>query len=94
MALDRNANTPQRVRKALQRIPTVVFNETPAGTIDGVNATFTLIFTPVTGTLMVFVNGTMKLEGTNFTVSGKTITFAGGSVPALGVWLRVTYSRK
>jgi uncharacterized protein (TIGR02217 family) len=70
------------------------------GTVDGSNDTFTLakaygvafapwsrpITKPVNGTLKVSVNGTLKTEGTHYTVAYTTgtITFTGGNIPSLG----------
>ena len=53
-----------------------VAKETPAGTVDGVNMTFTLANTPVAGTEHLYWNG-MLLEsgaGNDYTISGATIT--------------------
>lgn len=61
--------------------------ETPSGTIDGVNATFTLAHTPISGTDMVFVNGLLLASG--YTISGTTLTFT--SAPAGGSTLLITY---
>jgi len=61
-----------------------VFNEVPTGTVDGVNAAFTLANTPVAGTVQVFKSGLLQTPTTDYTVSGTTVTFvvapAGGSV--------------
>jgi len=53
-----------------------VAKETPAGTVDGVNMTFTLANAPVAGTEHLYWNG-MLLEsgaGNDYTISGNTIT--------------------
>jgi hypothetical protein len=53
-----------------------VTRETPSGTINGSNVTFTLANTPVSGTESLFMNG-MLLEpgaGNDYTISGATIT--------------------
>lgn len=50
--------------------------ETPAGTVDGTNMTFTLANTPIVGTEHLYWNG-MLLEsgaGNDYTISGATIT--------------------
>jgi hypothetical protein len=55
-----------------------IYGETPAGTADGTNPTFTLASTPVAGTVRLYNNG-MRLNagGSNdYTISGLTITFA------------------
>jgi hypothetical protein len=54
-----------------------VFNETPSGSVNGSNATFTLAFTPIAGTLQLFLNGVLQTEGADndYVLSGTTITF-------------------
>lgn len=63
-----------------------VFGETPAGTVDGTNATFTLANTPTASTLRVVVNGVrMNVGGSNdYTLSTATITFLSGAIPQTG----------
>ena len=70
-----------------------VVNETPSGTIDGANATFTLAGTPVSGTLQLYRNGMLQQEGVgnDFTISGLTITMLTGSIPNTGNWLMASY---
>lgn len=57
-----------------------VFDATPTGTVNGVNTVFTL---PVTVTqVMVFADGALvKGAGTDYTLSGATITFTAGRQP-------------
>jgi hypothetical protein len=53
-----------------------VVRETPTGTINGVNTTFTLANTPLSNTEQIFLNG-LLLEpgaGNDYTISGTTIT--------------------
>jgi hypothetical protein len=66
-------------------------NETPTGTINGINAAFTLANTPLAGTLMVWVNGLMMLAGGDYNLAGTTITFVAGAIPESGDWIRVAY---
>ena len=69
--------------------------ETPSGTIDGVNATFTLAAPPNPGTgLKVYLNG-LRLAagaGNDYTLSGSTITFGAGMIPQSGDQLLTDYS--
>jgi phage-related tail fiber protein len=53
-----------------------ITRETPAGVKNGTNATFTLAFTPTTGTEEVFLNGVLQEPGVgnDYTISGGTIT--------------------
>ena len=55
-----------------------VNKETPTGSIDDSNVTFTLAHTPVTGSVDVFLNGVLQDPGAgnDYTISGSTITFA------------------
>ena len=51
--------------------------ETPAGTVNGINDTFTLSFTPSdSAAVIVLVNRLAQRNGIDFTVSGSTITMA------------------
>lgn len=52
--------------------------ETPAGAIDGTNATYTLANTPVAGSLHLYLNGLLQEAGAgnDYTLSGTTITTA------------------
>lgn len=68
-------------------------NETPSGTIDGVNATFTLAATPVSGSQHLYKNG-LRMKpgaGNDYTISGATITFLAGQIPVVGDELLVDY---
>jgi len=61
--------------------------ETPSGTINGVNATFTLTNSPSpTTNLKLFINGINQRPGAaeDFTLSGATITFVSASIPETG----------
>jgi len=72
-----------------------VTRETPSGTINGVNTSFTLANTPVAGSEEVFVNGILQTSGSgnDYTISGTTITFEAGAVPETGDVLRVNYRK-
>lgn len=68
--------------------PTVPFNSTDtyipvSGTIDGVNAIFTLAATP-TATLQLYRNGIEQTVGSDFTLSANVVTFQPGAVPQPG----------
>jgi hypothetical protein len=68
-----------------------VVRETPSGTINGVNTTFTLANTPLSNTEQLFLNGIL-LEpgaGNDYTISTNTITML--TVPQTGDRLRVNY---
>lgn len=55
-------------------VGTVVVQEVPTGTIDGVNGAFTLAHIPVSGSLRVFLNGSRLRNGIDFTFSGTALT--------------------
>jgi len=60
-----------------------VTREIPSGIINGINDTFTLANTPITGTEHVYVNGILQDEGSgnDYTISGNTIIFEPGAIP-------------
>jgi hypothetical protein len=66
-------------------------NETPSGTQDGSNATFTLAWIPVNTSLRLTLNNTPLMFGVDFTVSGKTITIDVASVPLSSDVLLASY---
>jgi len=74
-----------------QKQANIVTRETPTGTINGVNVTFSLAATPVVGSEQVFLNG-LLLEpgaGNDYTISGATITML--TAPATGDRLKANY---
>ncbi len=71
---------------------TFVDAETPAGSINGVNTTFTLANTPSSpGSVHLYLNGLRMSPGVDFTISGNTITFLAGSTPQTGDVLVASY---
>lgn len=69
-----------------------VDQETPTGTTNGVNNTFTLSQTPnPSASLTVFLNGLLMSLGVDYTLSGSTITFLTASVPQSGDVLLCSY---
>lgn len=69
-----------------------VTREVPSGSVNGSNAVFTLVNTPVAGTEQVFLNGLLQQEGAgnDYTISGDTITFT--TAPDSGWKLFVNYA--
>lgn len=68
--------------------------ETPAGTINGVNPTFTLAAAPgPSASLQVFRNGILQKSSVDYTVTGSTLTFLSGSVPQSGDTMQVWYRK-
>lgn len=56
---------------------TTPYAETPSGTINSSNVTFTLANTPAaSASVMVLLDGVMQYNGLDYTMSGPTITFA------------------
>jgi hypothetical protein len=69
-----------------------VVRESPTGTINGTNPTFTLAATPVAGTEHIYVNGILQNNGGNdYTIATNTITFVAGAIPQTNDVIRVTY---
>jgi hypothetical protein len=65
--------------------------ETPAGTADGVNPTFTLSAAPDPDTLILIVDYAWQKPVTNYTLATNTITFLTGSIPQSGAILDAMY---
>ncbi len=69
-----------------------VDSETPLGTVDGANATFTLGAAPnPAGSLKLFRNGLLQKQGLDYTLTGNTITFLGAAIPQPGDVLLADY---
>ena len=49
--------------------------ETPSGTMNGSNVTFTLSHTPLANSLTLYLNGVEQISGTNYSIVGSTITY-------------------
>jgi hypothetical protein len=54
--------------------------DVPTGTINGTNAVFTLASAP-TGGLLLFRNGLLQQSGSDYTLSGSTVTFLSTAIP-------------
>ena len=67
--------------------------EVPSGTVDGANAVFTLLHTPVGASLELARNGlTLKAgAGNDYTLAAGTITFQAGAIPQTGDTLQAWY---
>lgn len=51
--------------------------ETPSGTVNGTNVTFTLSNTPASAlSVIVTLNGVVQVQGSDYSLAGVTITFA------------------
>jgi hypothetical protein len=73
-------------------LPQFADGEVPAGLVNGVNTVFTLNFPPSPGaSLSLFKNGVLQRAGTDFLLSGPTITFLFSSVPQTGDVLQARY---
>jgi hypothetical protein len=70
-----------------------IFQETPSGTVNGSNTSFTLVNTPVASTLSLVLDGLTLIQGAgkDYTISGTTITMA--TAPATAQKLYATYSK-
>lgn len=64
-------------------------DETPAGTVNGVNTVFTLVKYPVNGSLKVFRGGARQRVTEDYTLAGRTITFT--IAPQVGEILLADY---
>lgn len=70
-----------------------VTRETPTGSVNGVNTTFTLANTPVAGSEEVYLNGLLQEPGAgnDYTIATATITML--AAPLTGDRLRVNYRK-
>lgn len=67
-------------------------SEIPTGAVNGSNATFTLANVPNPATsLAVFRNGLLLQQGTDYSLSNSTITFAAAALPQTGDLLLASY---
>ncbi len=68
----------------------LVYGETPSGTVNGSNTSFTIASTPVSGTLMLFRDGQLLVGGgADYTLSSTTITMT--TAPVTGSVLLAYY---
>lgn len=75
-------------------VATFIDSETPAGTVDGSNATFTIANPPSpASSLHVHRNGLLLRLGLDYSFSGTAITFLSGAIPQTGDTLQVSYRR-
>lgn len=66
-----------------------VYGETPSGSVNGSNTSFTIANTPTSGTLRLFENGLRLKATTDYSISGTTITMV--NAPLTGDILQVDY---
>jgi len=68
-----------------------VFSESPIGVVDGINVVFTLSASPINGSQLVVVDGSVRTMGIDWTTgpSGNQITFT--VAPPAGAVIRVYY---
>lgn len=72
--------------------PGFVDNETPAGTIDGINRVFTVAAPPEPdASLALYRNGLLQKAGFDYTLDGATITFVEAATPQAGDVLLASY---
>jgi hypothetical protein len=66
--------------------------ESPAGTVNGVNASFTLANAPSpAASLALFRNGVLLKQGLDYVLSGNTLTFYTATLPQTGDTLIASY---
>lgn len=75
--------------------PGFVDNESPAGAVDGANASFTLAATPLPGSsLALYRNGMLMKAGQDYGLTDRTITFVAAAAPQPGDTLLASYRRQ
>jgi hypothetical protein len=73
---------------------TAVFvdSETPGGTVNGTNTSFTLANSPSPATsFALYRNGLLQSPGVDYTLAGMTLTFLSASTPQTGDLLQASY---
>jgi hypothetical protein len=89
-----NASDCIRVDGTSGVCPTFIDQETPGGAVDGANVSFTIANAPQpAASLHLFRNGLLQRLGTDFTLSGATITFLTASTPQAGDTILASYRR-
>ncbi len=63
-------------------VPSFATDEAVVGTIDGVNAVFTILNVPNANSLVLYTAGLRLLAGTAYAISGSVITMQPGYIPA------------
>jgi hypothetical protein len=67
-------------------------NETPGGATNGVNSNFTLVSMPnPVLSLMLYRNGILQRQSSDYTISGNAITMIAPSIPRTGDTLQAWY---
>ena len=92
--INKVANLDSLVARLVKDDINIVWNEAPLGTIDGMNVTFMLEFTPINDRVLVFVNGVLQERdsgGADFYLTGRTITF--NRAPRSGSKILATYNK-
>jgi uncharacterized phiE125 gp8 family phage protein len=84
--------TLNQARNYIQSNPasTQIVSAEYVGMGDGGTKVFTLDHTPISGSLQLYVNGTLKVEDTDFTLSTATVTF--GTAPTLNHPITASYT--
>jgi len=73
-------------------LPSFSDNEVPAGLVNGVNTTFTLMYPPSPdSSLLLFRNGLRMTKGVDYSTSGNTLTFLTVSTPQAGDVISASY---
>jgi len=65
--------------------------ETPVGLINGLNTSYTISNVPITGSLLVFLNGRRQKAGVDYNISGTTITMTSAPLPAAELEVNYAY---
>jgi hypothetical protein len=75
-----NGTSPPTITAVVNGTGNFSDSETPGGTINGFNVSFTLMNSPIGSSLHLFLNGLRMKPGLDYTIFGSTITFT-GSIP-------------
>ena len=63
-----------KVTSTVGNVNTFIEDEIPSGVINNINDTFTLLNTPIIGSLLIYLNGLRLKNNNDFTYIGNIIT--------------------
>ena len=71
-------------RRPVNSVTSVSYKKQDAFTGNAVEDDFTLSYTPLSGSLTVYVDGVLKSASTHYSLTGKVVTFGGSYIPTAG----------
>jgi hypothetical protein len=79
-------------KRPVNSITAVSYKTTETFTGDAVTADFVLDYTPYSGSLKVYVDGTLQTSATHYNLTTATVTFTAGNIPSSGAVIICIYN--